>query len=288
VSRVTDNRGKYADLHIHSTASDGRLSPAAVVELAREKGFACIALADHDTVAGVEEALAAGAAAGVEVVPAVELSTLYDGGEVHILGYFIDWRAGALLDKLGEIVKARADRARRMVEKLRGLGLDIEWEEVRAAAGSLYVGRPHIARVLLAEGYISSLEEAFTDKFIGRGGPAYVERYEISPQEAIALVRQNGGVAVLAHPGFYKNKERTRLGEEDIRLFLDAGLQGLEVYHTKHTAEDVEYYLQLARKYGLAVTGGSDCHGGNTGAVLMGKIKLDYGYVNLLRDLAGG
>lgn len=288
MSQVTDNCAKYADLHVHSTASDGRLSPAAVVELARRKGFACIALADHDTVAGVGEALAAGAAAGVEVVPAVELSTLYDGGEAHILGYFIDWQADSLRSKLSEIMQTRSRRARLMVDKLRAPGLDIEWEEVCAAAGSAYIGRPHIARVLLDKGYVSSLEEAFADRFLGRNGPAYVERYEISPQEAIALIRQNGGVAVLAHPGFYTSKECTRLGEEDVRLFLDAGLQGLEVFHTRHTAEDVEYYLQLARKYGLAVTGGSDCHGGNTGEVLMGKIKLDYGYVNLLRALAGG
>ncbi len=276
---------RYADLHIHSTASDGRLSPSAVVELAREKGFACIALADHDTVAGVEEALCTGSTAGVEVIPAVELSTLYDGGEVHVLGYFIDWRAQVLLEKLRDIMCVRENRARQMVEKLQSLGLEITWGDVRAAAGSSYVGRPHIAAALLNKGYISEPAEAFTDRFIGRNGPAYVERYEIDPADAMDLIRQSGGVAVLAHPGFFKNKQRNRLEERDIRLFMDWGLQGLEVYHTRHEDEDIVYYLVLAQKYRLAVTGGSDCHGGNGGEVLMGQVKLDYARVEQLRNI---
>lgn len=187
---------------------------------------------------------------------------------MHVLGYFIDWRADILLNKLRDIMGVRENRARCMVEKLRALGLEITRADV-CAAGSAYVGRPHIAAALLKKGYISQPAEAFTDRFIGRNGPAYVERYEMDPAEAMALIRRSGGVAVLAHPGFYKNKRRFRLEEKDIRLFLDQGLQGLEVYHTKHTGEDTEYYLRLAQKYGLAVTGGSDCHGGNGGDVLL-------------------
>lgn len=179
----------------------------------------------------------------------------------------------------------RNNRARMMVRKLQVLGLNIEWDEVYARAGSSYVGRPHIAGALLDKGYISRLDEAFTDRFIGSKGPAYVERYEINPGEAIELIRRNGGVAVLAHPGFYKNKKRTRLNETDIRRFLAEGLQGLEVLHTKHGTEDVDYYFQLARKYGLAVTGGSDCHGGNTGEILIGQVRLDYAHVEVLRNL---
>lgn len=274
---------RSADLHIHSTASDGRLTPAEIVALAVEKGFACIALADHDSVGGVEEALAAAAAAGLEVIPAVELSTLYRGGEVHILGYFVDWRDKELLEALDRILAAREGRARGMVERLQKMGVDVGWDEVRQKAGSAFVGRPHVAKVLLEKGYIGRFEDAFTDRFIGKGGPAYVERYEISPEEGIGLVRQSGGVAVLAHPGFFK--KGGRLDEADVRGFMEHGLQGLEVYHTKHTGTDTAYYLELAEKYGLAVTGGADCHGGNTGEVLLGRVRLDYRHVAALRDL---
>lgn len=234
---------------------------------------------------GVEEAIATGDQIGVEVIPAVELSTLYDGGEVHILGYFINWRADDLLINLREIMKARDDRARMMVDKLQSLGIDIRWDEVCSKAGSSFVGRPHIAGVLLDKGYISQIGEAFTEKYIGNRGRAYVERYEISPQKAIELIRRNRGVAVLAHPGFFKNKKRIRLDEEDLRIFLNDGLQGIEVLHTKHSPEDEEYYSYLANKYNLAITGGSDCHGGNTGEMLMGKVRLHYDYVNDLGKL---
>ncbi len=273
----------FADLHIHSTASDGKLTAVQVVALAKETGFRCIALADHDSVGGIEEALVAGSEQGVEVLPCVELSTLYNDGEVHVLGYFIDWRSVELQKKLIKIMQCRIERARQMVNKLRKLGLDVTWEEVVSRAGSSFVGRPHIAKVLMAKKYISDIREAFTEDYIGKNGKAYVERYEISPEEAIEMIRNTGGVAVLAHPGFFK--KQSKLERADIEYLVGRGLQGVEVYHTKHDNKDVQKYKNISENIGLAITGGSDCHGGNTGDVLMGKIKIPYIYVERLKEL---
>lgn len=273
----------FADLHIHSTASDGKLAPGQVVALGKEMGFRCLALADHDSVGGLEEALAAGNEQGVEVLPCVELSTLYNGGEVHILGYFIDWRSAKLLNKLKQIMDCRIERARQMVDKLGKLGLDVTWEEVISRAGSSFVGRPHIAQVLMDKKYIRELKEAFTEDFIGKDGRAYVERYEISPDEAIEVIRNAGGVAVLAHPGFFK--KQLKLDRADMEYLVGRGLQGVEVFHTKHSDEDVKNYKAIAESLNLTITGGSDCHGGNTGEILMGKIKLPYAYVEKLKEL---
>lgn len=273
----------FADLHIHSTASDGKLAPGQVVALAEKMGLGCIAIADHDSVGGIEEALVAGSEQGVEVLPCVELSTLYNDGEVHILGYFIDWRSAELLNKLKQIMDCRIERARQMVDKLWGVGLDVTWEEVVSRAGSSFVGRPHIAQVLMDKKYICEIKEAFTEDYIGKNGRAYVERYEISPDEAIEVIRNADGVAVLAHPGFFK--KQLKLDLADIEYLVNRGLQGVEVYHTKHSAEDVQNYKSIAKSLNLVFTGGSDCHGGNTGEVLMGKIKLPYIYVEKLKEL---
>jgi len=272
---------KYADLHIHSTASDGSWTPSEVVRAAKEKGFGCIALADHDTVDGIQEALESGSELGVEVIPAVEFSTLYDGGEVHILGYCVDWKDSELKARLKAVADARLNRARGMVTKLQHLGVDISWKEVMRISGGGSVGRPHIARAMLEKGYISTIGEAFTKEYIGNGGKAYVERYEMPPERAIQLTKEAGGVPVLAHPGFFK--KTSRLEKEDILYLVGHGLQGIEVWHTKHTEEDTSFYRGIAREMGLIMTGGSDCHGGNGDEVLLGKIKLPYEYVeNLL------
>ncbi|GBF33914.1 metal-dependent phosphoesterases [Desulfocucumis palustris] len=273
----------FADLHIHSTASDGKLTPGEVVVLAKKMGFRCIAIADHDSVGGIEEALAAGSEQGVEVLPCVELSTLYKGGEVHILGYFIDWRSTVFLDMLKHIMACRIERARQMVDKLGRLGLDVTWQEVVSRAGSGFVGRPHIAQALMDKKYVSEIKEAFTENFIGKNGRAYVERYEINPGEAVEAIRNAGGVAVLAHPGFFK--KQVKLDRADIEYLVSRGLQGVEVYHTKHSEEDVQKYKGIAESLGLAVTGGSDCHGGNTGEILMGRIRVPYIYVEKLKAL---
>lgn len=277
---------RFADLHIHSTASDGTWTPREVVRFARDRGFSCIALADHDTVGGVAEALQAGDELGIEVIPAVELSTLYREAEVHILGYCIDYRSAELQAQLQVFADARRNRGRRMVEKLRDLGFDISWEEVKSIAGEGSVGRPHVARALLAKGYIGSIKEAFTPEFIGKGGRAYVERYKMRPEEAIKVIKDAGGVAVVAHPGIYK--DMSGLERDDIDYLVQYGLQGMEVWHTEHSEDVSAYYEGMAREMGLLLTGGSDCHGHNKEETLLGKIRLPYRYVEELKKKALG
>lgn len=273
----------YADLHLHSTASDGVCSPAEVVKKAKDLGFKTIALTDHDTVAGLNEALQAGDKLGVEVIAGVELSAIDESGEqereVHILGYFIDPLNEKLKEVLARIVEDRENRAIKMVEKLNQLGLGIDLNRVREIAGSKYLGRPHVARAMIEKGYISEKSEAFTTDYIGRGGRAYVERFKISPQEGVKLIKQAGGVAVLAHPGYLS--DRTALAEEDIIKYKELGLQGVEVFYSRHREEQVEYYKRISEKLGLLITGGSDCHGGEE--PLLGVVMLPWEYVDALK-----
>lgn len=240
------------DLHMHSTASDGRLTPTELVRLARERGLTAIALTDHDTTDGVAEAQAAGRVAGVEVIAGVEINTESEDGDVHFLGYFVNPDDAAFQDHLATLRNARLGRARLMVEKLAQLGMPLDWARVQEIAGEGAVGRPHVARALLECGYIATLSEAF-EKYIGHEGPAYVPRYRLTPEQAIAAIRAAGGVACLAHPAVAGT---TPL----VPRLAAAGLGALEVYYPEHTPEDQEMLLALARKYDLVATGGSDFH----------------------------
>lgn len=261
------------DLHVHSTASDGTLSPSEVVREAHARGLCAIALTDHDTMDGVAEALQAGMRLGVEVIPGVELNTESPAGEVHVLGYFPPpegWSpeadpaghgagvVGAVIDRefydlLASRRDSRAERARKMVQRLRELGMPLSYEDVLRQAGDAPVGRPHIARALLEAGYVESVKEAF-DRWLHRGGPAYVPREKLSPAEAVQAIIDAGGVPVLAHPGRID-------GQWVIQELIDAGLEGLECHYPEHTPEQTERYLGLAREHGLVVTGGTDYHG---------------------------
>lgn len=261
------------DLHVHSTASDGTLSPSEVVREAHARGLCAIALTDHDTMDGVAEALQAGMRLGVEVIPGVELNTESTAGEVHVLGYFPPpegWSpeadpaghgagvVGAVIDRefydlLASRRDSRAERARKMVQRLRELGMPLSYEDVLRQAGDAPVGRPHIARALLEAGYVESVKEAF-DRWLHRGGPAYVPREKLSPAEAVQAIIDAGGVPVLAHPGRID-------GQWVIQELIDAGLEGLECHYPEHTPEQTERYLGLAREHGLVVTGGTDYHG---------------------------
>lgn len=241
------------DLHIHSTASDGTLTPADVVEAAARAGLTAIAIADHDTVAGVEPGLAAAAAVGMDMFPAVEISTQHGRFEVHILGYLIDLHNEELVRTLGRIQSARRSRAREMVTRLQALGLPIGYEQVEAVAHGQSVGRPHVAAALVAQGLVTRPQQAF-DRYLRRGGPAYVERYRISAHEGVELVHAAEGLAVIAHPGL--------LGQDGIIPDLaHFGLDGIEAYHVDHTPAQTAAYLRLAERLGLVVTGGSDSHG---------------------------
>ena len=243
------------DLHLHTTASDGAYAPAAVVALARERGLRTIAITDHDSMEGVAEALAA-AGHGLEVIPGVEINTDIPHAEVHILGYHVDYHHAELQDVLQRLRDFRRDRARRMVEKLARLGMPVDWRRVAALAGEGAVGRPHVAQALVERGYVADVSQAF-DRYLGREGPAYVERHKLTPVEATRLIVRAGGLPVLAHPS----------GLEHLPTLLDeltaAGLVGLEAYYTGYLPEETQGLLLLAQKYGLVATGGSDFHGGS-------------------------
>ena len=251
------------DLHIHSTASDGRLSPAEVVRKSAEAGLTVIALADHDTVDGIVPALeAAKAFPRLKVMPCVEISTDVPQGEVHVLGYFIDYTHPELQATLRRMRNSRQERAQGMIAKLRNLGLPVEWERVREIAGSGSMGRPHLAQAMLEKGYIASIKEAFT-KYIGWGGPAYVGREKMTPGEAAELILLANGLPVLAHPSTFDDPEAM------IIELKASGLVGIEAYYDAYTAEEISRLVNLADRYGLIVTGGSDYHGLDASAETM-------------------
>ena len=243
------------DLHIHSTASDGRFSPAEVVRKAAKAGLTVIALADHDSINGIAPALeAAKAFPGLKVIPSVEINTDVPKGEAHILGYFLDYTDPELLATLKRQRSSRENRAQEMIAKLSNLGLLIKWERVKEIAGTGSIGRPHIAQAMLEKGYITSIKEAF-DKYIGWGKPAYVQQKKLTPAGAVELILRANGLPVLAHPTTVENPEA-------LIIELKAqGLVGIEAYYGSYTAEEIGKLISLAKKYGLIVTGGSDYHG---------------------------
>ena len=243
------------DLHIHSTASDGRFSPEDIIHKSVELGVTTIAIADHDTVDGIAPALAAAKAfPWLKVIPCVEISTDIPHGEVHVLGYFIDYSNHELLAALERMRHSRRKRARGMVTKLGNLGIHIDWQRVQEIAGSGAIGRPHIAQAMLEKGYIASLKEAFT-KYIGRDGPAYVEREKITPVETVELILRANGLPVLAHPLTIDDPETMIIG------LKAAGLVGIEAYYNGYTADEIISLVSLASRHNLIVTGGSDYHG---------------------------
>ena len=243
------------DLHIHSTASDGQLSPAGVVRKAAETGLTVIALTDHDTVDGIPPALeTAKTFPTLTVIPGVEINTDVAEGEAHILGYFVDYHHPELLAALTKLRDSRQERAQRMITKLRNLGLPVDWERVKEITGTGSIGRPHIAQAMLEKGYITSFKEAFT-RYIGWGGPAYVEREKVAPEEATRLILHANGLPVLAHP-FTVTNPQTLIPE-----LKASGLVGIEVYYNSYTVEEIKKLVSLADKYHLITTGGSDYHG---------------------------
>ena len=254
------------DLHAHTVVSDGTLTPTQLVELAARKGLAAIAVTDHDHLGGLAEARAAGERLGVEIVPGVELSVSHPSGDVHVLAYFVDPEEPRLAARLAEFRDVRASRGRLMVEKLRALGVDVTYEDVLAHAKEGAVGRPHIARALMAKGIVKSVNEAF-ERWIGDDSPAYVEKAKLDAREAIALVHGAGGVAVLAHPGLLAEKGRDTL----VRELAALGLDGVEVEHSRHPSEVRRRMRALAKELDLVETGGSDFHGEN-------KPDVDLGY----------
>ena len=273
-------RASLVDLHVHSNISDGKLSPTELVRKAAGLGLRVLSLTDHDAVDGTKPALTAAAAfPGLRLIPGVEISTDLPDGEAHILGYYIDYTDPDLLAALERFRNSRQTRARRMVEKLASLGIDVDWGRVQEIAGEGSIGRPHIARAMLEKGYITTFVEAF-DKYLGHGGPAYVERDKMTPEEAVALVVRAGGLPVLAHPFTVADPD-----EMAARL-KPAGLVGVEAYYKDNTPEQTQGTLDLAEKYGLIATGGSDYHGVADSEVEMGGVEVPMEAVEKLEKMA--
>src|SRR3989454_3409641 len=240
-------------LHTHTTASDGLLAPEPLVALAHDAGVGVLAVADHDSTDSVDPAITAGARVGMEVIPAVEINTDVHESEIHILGYYVDHHQPWFQEFLGRLRDGRLNRAAKMVEKLNAMGVRLDFARVRALAQGA-VGRPHVARALVEAGVVSSTEEAF-EKYLGRNGPAYVERMKLSPPEAVQVILRTGGVPVLAHPGWGGK-------DEVIPALAETGLESLEVYYPDHTPAMVTRYLEIAKRVGLLVTGGDQFYGG--------------------------
>jgi len=265
------------DLHTHTTASDGTLEPEQLVALALERGLSAIAICDHDTTEGIERALRAATCTGLTVIPGVEISTDIPRAEVHILGYMIDFTNQRFQQMLSRLRDSRLDRAKRMVDKLAEMGMPISWERVLEIAGSGAVGRPHIALALVEKGYVDSPAEAFR-KYIGRNGPAYVERYRLSPEQAVELVDSAGGISVLAHPLTTAGPTKEMGAELDLEKLLPrlekAGLSGIEVFYPGYTSVMIDSLLKLAERNHLLTTGGSDFHGWGVLPTELGQVDV--------------
>ena len=271
-----------ADLHVHSNASDGTDPPAEVMRRAARAGLDVVALTDHDTVAGHAEARAA--AGPVTLLPGMELSGRLDGRSLHMLAYLFDPGRPGLAAELTRIRDDRVLRARAMVDRLAGLGVDVSWEQVAAIAGQAVVGRPHIARAMADSGAIASPREAFTRDWIADGGRAYVGRYALDPVRAIGLIREAGGVSVLAHPRAGRD---TWVTNEQITGLAAVGLAGLEVFHPDQSDAERARLIALAHDLGLAATGGSDDHGSLTGFRLGCETTSAAAYQDLLSRVPG-
>lgn len=263
----------YIDLHTHTTASDGTDTPSKLVQNAVDKKLSAIAITDHDTVAGIPEALETAKNLPIEVVAGIELSCLYNDKDLHMLGYFIDYKKQSFLEKLEELKKKREYRNEQMRQKLEQNGIYLTMEQIQGQAEQSVITRAHFAKAMEEAGYIKSKEEAFL-KYIGDGCPCFVQKLRFTPKEAIDLIHSAGGVAVLAHPLIYK------MSYDEIDLLLkhlkECGLTGVEVYHSSHNTSNSGKLREMIRPYDLLPTGGSDYHGSNKP-----DVHLGYGYGNM-------
>lgn len=266
------------DLHIHTTASDGTLEPEEIVEWAVRRGLSGISITDHDTVSGIERCIKhAEKYEDFVIIPGIELSCDFDNTEVHILGYYINYKSREIVDLMEKLSRHRLNRGKKMVENLRRHGLDITFKEVQRVAGDGVIGRPHIAKVLEDKGYVNNMDEAF-EKYIGNECFAYVKRYKLSVKEAINLIHNIGGTSVLAHPGMIGN-------DNIVRLIINEGIDGIETIHPKHSQNDRIKYEEIANKNELIETGGSDFHGCNkNGKYTIKNCYVDSSVINKLRN----
>jgi predicted metal-dependent phosphoesterase TrpH len=270
-----DSSGR-ADLHTHTTYSDGVLTPHQLIQKAYASGIDAIAITDHDNVAAIDEAVEWGRSVGIFVVPGVELSITFGQKDIHLLAYFIDHRNEKLLEYLTFFRQERLKRAERMVAKLNKINVPLKLEAVLEQAGAGSVGRPHIAHALVEEGLTDSYHEAF-EKYIGWGGPAYEKKFQLTPPEAFRLVNSVGGLSFFAHPGRYTNET------ESLEL-IKLGLDGIEVIHPSHNENQTQYYREIAHQYFMLESGGSDFHGGRgTDDSIFGAYTVPMEFVEAMR-----
>jgi predicted metal-dependent phosphoesterase TrpH len=264
-----------ADLHIHTTYSDGLLSPVQVVRRADELNLKVIAITDHDTVEGIPEALEeAKKSQKLEVIPGIEINTDYKSEEAHILGYYLDYRGDYLKNVLEGLQFKRIERARNIAKKLKELGIPIYFEEIRSKALGPSIGRPHVAAVLVEKGFAISTEDAFI-RYLNRGKPAYVPRERLTPFAAVDIIKKSSGIPVLAHPGLIKS-------QHIVDELIQYGIMGLEVYHKEHTRLQARHYIKVAKHHGLIMTGGSDCHGKDP--LFLGTLDIPAEYAVKLKE----
>lgn len=280
---------KLIDLHVHSTYSDGTLTPYELAKLAKDTGLTSFALTDHDTVDGIPDALGACQEFEIELIPGIEFSTEYQGKDIHIVGLELDWKNPRFLSEVHLFQDSRNIRNRKMIAKLHDLGnIDISWEQMEAAFGKAIWTRAHFARYLKDHGYVKEMKEAFS-RYIGDNCPYFVPREKVSPAQAVRLIRSTGGIPILAHPLLY------RLTEEGLLTLIEelknAGLLGIEALYSTHTPEEESFVLRLARKQGLLISGGSDFHGSNKPSIALGtgrgNLRIPYELLEKLREARG-
>ncbi len=262
----------YVDLHCHSTASDGTLSPTEVVQLARRNGLTALALTDHDTVGGVAEAAAEAAKLGLGFLPGIEISAeIAAPGTLHILGYGVDATSPSLVELTRQLIEGRDNRNPQVVAKLNELGVAVTMAEWEAEANGGTIGRPHLAAILLRKGYVSSIKDAF-NKYLGQGAAAYAEKERLTPRRALEMIRESGGLPVLAHAAQLRTANDGHL-DTIVHGLVENGLAGIEVFHSDHDAAWVAKTMALAQRYHLLKTGGSDFHGTNKKDIDLGLAR---------------
>ena len=273
------------DLHTHSTASDGTFSPAELIAEAKRAGLSALALTDHDTTNGLEEAMDAGRRLELEVIPGCELSVDYPKGQMHIVGLWLPVKPKILTEKLIYLRERRHSRNERIIQALQGAGIDIDYQDVKDLAGEASIGRPHIARILMDKGAVKDIQQAF-DIYIGPQGKAYVPKDKLTPEVAIDILNREGATVILAHP-FTLEISESQLRRELVRL-KELGLHALEAHYPEHTPGQTTLYLQLCREYDLLVSGGSDFHGSVKPDILLGRgrsnLSLPYDLVQAMKD----
>ncbi len=271
----TVSKDEWVDMHVHTTESDGMLTPTQVVMKAKQAGLKAIGIVDHDTFDGLKEAYKAGKQQGVEIVPGIELSSQWNGKDIHIIGYYCYASHPKIVDYIEKFLRKRYNRAKKMVQILNSMDINIAMQEVVAEAKGTCIGRPHIAAVLLEKGYVYSFQEAFI-KFIGYHSKAYVEKYKISPKSAIALISEVGGLSFIAHPS--KN-----ISIDNLFDLVKCGLDGIEIIHPRLDDRDTRRLQEFANNYDLLISGGSDCHGRYEDNVLIGKFRIPYSVLEKIK-----